>query len=111
MHVKLIMNRPLKKKKNFRTRSKEIIYILFPHLKKKVGLFSDTIKARSFKCCMTITVLGLYIVILGLMTSPVSGSQVHQKHKLHIVFFLFLSTAVHVSCGYHAQNGLCDSSV
>ena len=32
-----------------------------------VGFFPDTIKARSFNLCMVITLLGVYIVILGLM--------------------------------------------
>ena len=30
--------------------------------------FLDTIEARSFKLCMIITLLGVYIVIVGLMT-------------------------------------------
>ena len=48
---------------------REIINI-FPLLKKNfdVGFFSRTIQARSFKLCMIITSLGVYIVILGLMT-------------------------------------------
>ena len=33
-----------------------------------VVFFSDTIKARPFKPCMIIILLGVYIVILGLMT-------------------------------------------
>ena len=32
------------------------------------SFFSDTIKTRSFKMCMVITMLGIYIVTLGLMT-------------------------------------------
>ena len=55
----------------FRTFSKEIIYIL-PSLKIAVTLalafFSDVIKARSFKLCMVVTLLWIYIVIVSLMT-------------------------------------------
>ena len=42
---------------------------MFPCLKKtcNVDFFLNTIKARSFKCCMIITLFGVYIVILGLM--------------------------------------------
>ena len=36
--------------------------------KKIVGFLSDSITARSFKLCMVITVLGVYIVIVNLMT-------------------------------------------
>ena len=43
-----------------------IIYI-YPRLKKKVGLFSDTMNARSFKICMVTALLGIYIVTLGLI--------------------------------------------
>ena len=35
--------------------------------KNYVCFFSDTLKARSFKLCMIMTVLGVYIVILGFM--------------------------------------------
>ena len=45
---------------------------MFLHLKrkkrKKVGLFLDTVKSRSFKLCMVITLLGIYQFIPGLMT-------------------------------------------
>ena len=33
-----------------------------------IGFFLDTIKARSFKLCMLISLLGVYIVLLGLIT-------------------------------------------
>ena len=60
-----------------------------------VGFFSDTMKARSFKLCMVITLLGFYVVILGLMTSDlVSRSQMCQKPKLQIACFEFLSSVV-----------------
>ena len=38
-------------------------YVAYLH----VGFFSDTIKARNFNLCMSITLVGVYIVILGLM--------------------------------------------
>ena len=47
---------------------------MFCHLKKKerkkdnVGFFFDTTEARSVKLFMTRTLLGVYIVMLGLMT-------------------------------------------
>ena len=46
---------------------------IFSHLKKKqktfnIGFFLDTMKARSFKLCTIINFLGVYIVILGLIT-------------------------------------------
>ena len=40
----------------------------FPHLEKYVAFISDTAKARSFKLCMIIILLGVYIFIVGLMT-------------------------------------------
>ena len=33
-----------------------------------IAFFLDTVKARSFKLCMIITLLGVYIFIIGLMT-------------------------------------------
>ena len=61
--------------------SKNIPHFLFSHMFKRdnwhlkqkqknfnVGVYSDTIKARSFKLCVIITLLGVYIVIIGLMT-------------------------------------------
>ena len=33
-----------------------------------VGFFSDTVKASSFKLCMIVTLLRVYVVIVGLMT-------------------------------------------
>ena len=33
-----------------------------------VGFFMDTVEARSFKLCMIITLLGVYIIMIGLMT-------------------------------------------
>ena len=49
-----------------RIRSREIIDI-FPLLKTNINVtfFSDTVKARSFKLCFTITLLGVYIFIVG----------------------------------------------
>ena len=57
-------------------------YVLFLHMFRKdnrhisaferklltVFFFSDTIKTSSFKLCMIINLLGVYIVIMGLMT-------------------------------------------
>ena len=40
----------------------------FLTLKNNVGFLLDTIEARPFKLCMIITLLGVYIIILGLMT-------------------------------------------
>ena len=42
----------------------------FPHFKKNfnIGYFSDTIKAISFKFCMLIILLEIYIAIVGLVT-------------------------------------------
>ena len=36
--------------------------------RKKVGFFSNTLKVRSSKLCMVITLFGVYVVIVGLMT-------------------------------------------
>ena len=33
-----------------------------------IGFLSDTFKAKSFKLCRIITLLGIYIVVLGVMT-------------------------------------------
>ena len=54
---------------DFRTCSRDIIGI-FPHVKItfNIAFFSDTIKKTSFKLCLIITLLGVYIVIPGLMT-------------------------------------------
>ena len=62
---------------DFRTCSRKIIDILPRFQKKKksfisFGFFSDTIEARAFKLCMTITLLGVYNVILSLMTLTLS---------------------------------------
>ena len=42
----------------------------FLHFEKNfnIGYFSDTIKAISFKLCMLITLLEIYIAIVGLVT-------------------------------------------
>ena len=54
--------------KNFCTCSSEIIDI-FPCVEKNfnVAFFSDTVKVRSFKFCMIITLLKIYIFIVDLM--------------------------------------------
>ena len=46
-----------------------------------VGFFSDTIKAKSFKLCMIISMLGIYIVILGLMTLTMLKDYSCVRHK------------------------------
>ena len=51
----------------FRMRSKEITD-LCSNWKKKVGLFSDTIKARSFKLSLNVKLLGVCIFIVDSMT-------------------------------------------
>ena len=33
-----------------------------------VGYFLDNIKVRSFKLCMIVTLLGVFVAVLGLMT-------------------------------------------
>ena len=56
---------------NFCTCSRDAVDI-FPHFEKKnhlnLAFSSDTIKARSFKLCMIIALLWVYIFIEGLMT-------------------------------------------
>ena len=66
-YIKKIMNIPLFF--YFCTYSIEVIDI-FPCLKKifNVSFFFDSIKARSFKLCIIITLLWLYIVLVGLVT-------------------------------------------
>ena len=60
----------------------------------------DTIKARSFKLCTIITLLGVYIVLVGLVTLTfVSPLQVCQKYKLQIAYFRFLSFVVQMLYG------------
>ena len=54
----------------------------------------DIINAGSFKLCMIIILLWVYIVIPDLMTDFVSRSQVCQKHKLQFLLFIVLSTVV-----------------
>ena len=52
-----------------------------------VGFFSDTIKRRSFKLCIIITLFGDYVVILGLMTlTLVHGHRYvgYINSKLHV---------------------------
>ena len=75
----------------FSTCLSEIIDI-FPCLKKahfNIGFFSDTIKARSFKLCMTIALLCRFDDL-----DFVSRSQVCQRSKLQIECFGFLSSDV-----------------
>ena len=64
-HVKRIMNIP--QFFHFCTYSREVIDI-YLRLKKadtfNVGFFLDTIKVMSFKVCMIITLLWVYIVIV-----------------------------------------------
>ena len=55
----------------FCTPPSEISYLISSFQEKKkvsTGLFSDIITARSFKLCMIMTLLGVFIIILGLMT-------------------------------------------
>ena len=74
----------------FRTCSGEMIDV-FPRLKKKKGcLFSDSFKTTSFKLCMVITLFGVYIVTVGLMTLALfqgHGCVSRQQCKLQIVLF------------------------
>ena len=49
-----------------------------------VGFFSDTIVLRSFKLCLIITLLGVYIVTVGLMTN------FHQFSTLPIQIYLWM---------------------
>ena len=53
----------------------------FSRLKKKVRFFFDTIKASSFKLCMIITLLGVYIVIVVLMTLSLFQSHRGVRNK------------------------------
>ena len=69
----------------------------FPHLKNNnqktfsVGFISDTMKATVFTLCMIISLLGVYIVILGFDDLGfISRSQMCQKYKLQIVCFWIL---------------------
>ena len=69
------------------TCSREIIDI-FPCLKNIVGFFMDTIKAGPFKLCMIITLLGVYIVIVSLMTLALFQGHRCVKNincKLHVL--------------------------
>ena len=50
-------------------------------------LFRDFVRARSFKLCRNLTLHGVYIFVVGLMTLIVSRSHVCQKYKLQIVLF------------------------
>ena len=52
--------------------------------------FLDTVVVRSFKLCIIITLLGVYIFIVDLMTLTVSRSQMYQKYKLQIALSRFL---------------------
>ena len=72
----------------------EIIYTLC-RLKKTLQItFSlDTVKARSFKFFMIITLLGIYIFIVDLITF-FAWSEVCQKYELQIVLFRFMCTVV-----------------
>ena len=72
---------------------------IFPHLKKhnkKLNgcFFLDTIKVRSFKLCMIINFIGLYIFALGLMTLTLFQGHRYVKYKLQIACFGFLSSVV-----------------
>ena len=62
---------------HFYTCLREIIDI-FPLLKKtsKVGFILDTINARTFKLCMIIILLEVYILSVGLMTLTTCVSDV-----------------------------------
>ena len=51
-----------------------------------VGFFSDTLKVRSFKFCMIITLIGVFIVILGLMILTLNQALLHKfKEIMHNV--------------------------
>ena len=53
-------------------------------------LFFQTVKARSFNFGMIITLFGVYIFIVGLMTLTLLQGHMYQKYKLQIVLFRFL---------------------
>ena len=74
--------------------SREIIDI-FLYLKKNfhIGFFLDTVKARSLKLCMIVTLLGAYIVILGMITlTLIQGYRCVRNinHKLHVLYSCLL---------------------
>ena len=75
-------------------------YDIFPHLKKKktfnIGVFSDTIKAKSFKLCIIITLLGVYIVFQGLMTLTL-----YQGHRSVRNISYTLRVLILVLCSLH----------
>ena len=68
-----------------------------PHLRKNstLAFFLDTITARSLKLCMVMTLLRVYIFILGLMTLILFQDHRYVRNvNCRLCFFRFLSTVV-----------------
>ena len=64
----------------------KLTHFLIKRKKKNIGFFSDTIKARCFKLCMIITLIGICIVIVGLMTLCFKVAGVRNINcKLHVL--------------------------
>ena len=84
----------------FHTHPREVIQIVLGCKKKKeknlnIGLFSNIIKVRPFKLCIVITLLGVYIVILGLMTLTLFQGHMCVRHIIcKFCCFKFLSAVV-----------------
>ena len=115
------------------TSSKSWIYFLFwwSHIfkgdnwhfliwKKNFGFFLDNINVRSFKLCMIITLLGAYIVILGLMTLSLILFHCERCVRnincaLHVLDLCLLQFKTLCGCNVlekdHAQYDLCDAGV
>ena len=73
---------------------KSLAYILIWKKNFNHGFFQTPLK-QNLKLCMIIILLGVYIVILGLMTLTLFQShRCIQKYKLQIVCFGFLSSVV-----------------
>ena len=85
-----------------------------------VGFFPDTIKARSFNLCMVITLLGVYIVILGLIILTLFQGHSCTRNincKLEVLGFFFslnvglLHTFIYYYYYSFAFCDVCDTGV
>ena len=77
-------------------------------LEKKIGVgfFSDTIKARSFKLCLITTLLGVYIVILSLLTFSLFQSHCCVRN-INCRFCVCVLCSLKVVCLTHKGQILC----
>ena len=70
----------------------------------RVGFFSDAIETSSFKFCVIISLLGVYIVVIGLMTLTLfQGHRCVQNINCQLCGFWFLSSLCDC-CVFKRQN-------